>query len=279
MRQIKVAFFLALLVAVFACFVYAQDSAGSFRFAVIADIQQPHRANDYTDVTYRFIREIAATDVDFVIIAGDLVANDADMAETADRAWRQFDALVQPLYALGKEIYAVPGNWDVGRANAARGFDERFGKRYQAFAHKRAAFVLLDSEADRTAVRFRYLGWPQWRWLRTEPWREAARPDPALLFTVIHRPVFRSEFRKLDWLNVTGYDQFDLARFLARYRFAAVFAGHEHLYDHRIVNGVNYYITGGGGGGRLLPTGYREYLLVTADPPNRTFQVEVHRAR
>jgi DNA repair exonuclease SbcCD nuclease subunit len=273
MKYTKITVLLVLLVAVFASFGLAQNDASTFHFVVVGDLQQPRFKGDYQAVTYRIIREIAAADADFVVIAGDCVRADKATEEDAAQVWRQFDALVQPVRAAGKAIWAVPGNHDMWRPSVAHGFDERFGKRYQVFVHKQTGFILLDSESDRTSVAFRYLGWPQWRWLRTEPWRDATAGDPTLLFAFIHRPVFRAEIGLLDF---AGHDQLDLAHFLARHRFAAVFAGHEHLYEHREVDGVQYFITGGGGG-RLLPTGFHHYLLVTADPRNRTFQVQVQR--
>ncbi len=267
-----------LVVVVAAGLVLAQNEVQPFRFAVIGDLQQLALTNIYRNVTWKLVRDLATTDAELVVIVGDLVHALANTPEASAEAWRQFDELMTPVRAAGKIIWAVPGNHDVRWPQVARGFEERFGARYQALTHRGVNFVLLDSEADRTAVSFRYLGWPQWQWLKTRPWRHGASGWPPLTFAFLHRPPLRSEIKKLDALNWFGHDQFELVEFARQQHWTAVFAGHEHLFYEREVNGVWYYITGGGGG-QLLPTGFHHYLLVSVDPIRGAFKAEVRRPR
>jgi hypothetical protein len=59
-----------------------------------------------------------------------------------------------------------------------------------------------------------------------------------------------------------------LGALLAKYKVEAVFAGHEHYYERRAVDGVLYIITGGGGApiyDKEEYGGYNHFVQVTVN--------------
>ncbi|MGI4787665.1 MAG: metallophosphoesterase family protein [Janthinobacterium lividum] len=63
---------------------------------------------------------------------------------------------------------------------------------------------------------------------------------------------------------------------MVKYKVRAVFCGHNHIYWHKVVDGVNYFISGGGGA-PLDATpengGYLHYVTVQVDGTKLTTQV------
>src|SRR5438132_14107799 len=57
----------------------------------------------------------------------------------------------------------------------------------------------------------------------------------------------------------------DLHQLFLQYPVKAVFAGHEHLFDHRTRDGIDYFVTGGGGAPLYASPdkgGFSHYLVV-----------------
>ncbi|MGZ8693004.1 MAG: hypothetical protein ACXWZT_09755, partial [Gaiellaceae bacterium] len=75
--------------------------------------------------------------------------------------------------------------------------------------------------------------------------RELQRPGPTVRFLVVHRPLLRGN---------------PLLPFL-RQRVAAVFSGHLHRYERRLVEGVLQFVVGTGGQG----AGDERFTLATPD--------------
>jgi len=256
----------------------SRHAAAAFQFAVAGDFQPPRDDENYRPVSHRIIATIAASKAEFVVLVGDLVTVPQPTPEKALAAGRRFDELIAPLRTAGKRIYAVPGNHDVEHPSLATGFDERFGARHRVFVEHGAVFLLLDSEAEGQDYRRWDLGAVQWQWLRSRPWRTLTDDPQPLLFVFLHRPVFRSEIMKLDPTGKYGQDQPALARELDEQNAAAVFSGHEHLFQHKVIRDISFYTTGGGGG-HLLPTGDYHFLLVTVDPAKKEWRVDVKKVR
>ncbi|RAW09698.1 multidrug transporter [Phytoactinopolyspora halophila] len=123
--------------------VVAQDAAAGdaeWTFAVFNDAQFVARNPDSALVegARRTLREIKASDADFLVIAGDLV----DEASTAD-----FELAQQILdEEIGDALpyYYVPGNHEVMGADIEN-FQNHFGDTHQTFDHEGTRFITLDT--------------------------------------------------------------------------------------------------------------------------------------
>ncbi len=255
-----------LLFGLVACltFVWSACNGGRrYTFAVVADIQQPGDA-PYRAVTGDIIREIAASDAQFVVFNGDSTSGGSV------GQWEEFDKMVQPLRDRGKAIYAVIGNHDATEQPV--GFVSRFPRR-QVVRKPGLALVLLDSEAKTDDYNWD-LGDEQTAWLRSKPWL-AEDPDAnPLVFFFVHRPPHRSEFfAKLDPNFRFQPEKDDIAKLLIGLGADAVFSGHEHLFSEQEFDGVPFIIAGGGGGDLLK--GNYHYLLVTVYPDARKWDYQM----
>lgn len=263
---------LALLVCAFS----HEPQRPPFVFAVVGDLQQPDDSAEYRPVTKRIMQEIAAGEAEFLVIVGDLVEDHGQTAELAKKRWQAFDRVIQPLRNAGKKIYAVPGNNDFSHEESQAQYQQRFPSTPNFFIEQGVVFLLLNSEQEGTGYRDWGLGSQQTAWLRNMPWISQVDDAKPLVLAFLHRPVFRSEIMKMDPQGHYGRNKPDVARLLDEAGIAAVFSGHEHLYDRRHVRGMDFFITGGGGA-NLLPTGFHHYLLVKINPKKKEYRITVKR--
>lgn len=186
--------------------------------------------------------EIARRAPERVLHLGDLVT-----FGSAPAHWARLDALLQPLHARGIPISPVVGNHDrMLRANAGiRALRQRFelppDRTWYRVRHHGLELLALDSNLTGAAAE------AQQRWLDAAV-AEADR-DPAvraLIGAWHHPPMTNSRLVRPSRL---ARERFVPA--LARSRKAlAVLCGHCHAYEHFLVDGLDVFVSGGGGGPR-----------------------------
>ncbi|GAB4328599.1 MAG: hypothetical protein Kow0069_35850 [Promethearchaeota archaeon] len=208
-----------------------------FTFAVLSDTQA---------------KTIPATSRFDWVVEG-IVANEGDRLafalETGDKfEWgddrpadaRRWFAQVAPLAARVPVMSAV-GNHD--RRGGGELFFHYFflpsegndTEAFYSFTYAECAFIVLDNSRYKPG----YLSPDRLAWLENEL-REAAA-TARWTFVAFHVPPFASQF---DF----PYYQATLAPLLEKYNVTAAFSGHLHFYEHLRVNGVHYFVNGGGGG-------------------------------
>lgn len=194
----------------------------------------------------QLVERLRAEVPDFLLGTGDLVG---DGGEPSD--WRTFFEVAGPLLA-DNVLYPALGNHDrAGAARSAEAWRARFAvpadgpdpERVYAFTHGPARFLVLDSNASSFALT------DQTAWLERE--LAAARQTPSIrhVFVVMHHPPFS--------ISMHGGHRELRERWtplFERYGVAAVFSGHDHCYERAEMNGVHYFVSGGGGAG-LYPPG------------------------
>ena len=193
----------------------------------------------YADAHRRVIERIRAEVPDFVLGTGDMVDHGA-----RDDQWQTFFDIEGPLLR-DNVLYPAVGNHDrQGRGRTADNFRELFSlpenspdpERYYAFTYGQCRFLVLDSNAYSFALT------DQSAWLERQ--LEAARDDRLIrhIFVVMHHPPYS--------VSLHG-GQRDLRErwtpLFERYGVAAVFSGHDHVYERAEAGGVRYFVTGGGG--------------------------------
>ena len=197
-----------------------------FTFAVIGDTRSNHVAHQSV--------------VDGVIAEGypDLLFNSGDLVESgADKQlWQTFFAIEGDLLAhtiLGPTM----GNHDAALGSLfGKYFNSgELGKFWYSFSYGNAFFVALNTEALTTGE--------QRTFLENELIQARSNPDIDFVFVIFHKPgVTTSSGHTPD--NGVLMNLMDL---LETYNVDAVFNGHNHDYEHGIVNGVHHIVAGGGG--------------------------------
>lgn len=196
-----------------------------------------------------------------VLGAGDYVADGA--AAGCWESWIEASGGLfrhTPFYpALGNHDYErqyYTGEENAGLRNLTRWFalplgpDPATATTYYGFTFGNSRFIVLDAYKDRRP------GSPQLLWLEHELALARSETGVEHIFVVSH-PTFegvgyfcppesrdRHQARNREWVQPL----------LERYGVTATFSGHEHSYSRVEKNGIQYVVTGGGGG-RL--EGYR----------------------
>ena len=201
-----------------------------FQFSVFGDTRTRH------DMHQKVIDAMVKHEMDFIIHTGDLVQDGTDTPQ-----WPIFFQIEKEL--LKKvAFFPVLGNHERNSPQYYEFFDVKIP--YYSFQWGQAWFICLNSDfgnAERTKeARDRYFD-EQTRWLEDELQKSQ---KAALRFVVFHHPPFTAVKSRQ-----TGSEP-PVRRWsplFEKYKVQAVFNGHDHNYQHHIVNSVHYIVTGGGG--------------------------------
>jgi acid phosphatase type 7 len=201
-----------------------------FQFSVFGDTRTRH------DMHKKVIEAMMKHDMDFIIHTGDLVQDGTDTPQ-----WPIFFDIEKRLLA-GAAFFPVLGNHERNSPQYYDFFDVKIP--YYSFQWGQAYFICLNSDfgnAERTAsARDRYFD-EQTRWLEDEL-KKAQKA--ALRFAVFHHPPFTA-VKTRQTANEPPVRKW--VPLFEKYKVQAVFNGHDHNYQHHVVNGIDYIVTGGGG--------------------------------
>jgi acid phosphatase type 7 len=207
----------------------APIGAAAFQFVVYGDTRTRH------DVHRAVIQAILKyAHPDFAMQTGDLVenANDASL-------WPIFFDAERDLLRSGA-YFPSAGNHE---RNAKNYFDFMDTKPYYSFDWGAAHFAVIDSDIGNVSSlkSERDAFWQeQTKWLENDL---TAAQDADFRFVFAHHPPMTAVTRRQgDNPHMTA-----LEPLFEKYRVSAGFFGHDHNYQHYKKNGVNYFITGGGG--------------------------------
>jgi predicted phosphodiesterase len=217
---LPVIFTMLTLIAPFAAY------AGPEKFAIVSDthIGAPfHTA--YPDI----IRILDDEGIDMIVHAGDAVNNPGSAYE-----WERFLEITGP----GKTLYLAPGNHDIRGEGSFETFLQFFDAPYSSFADGDTLFVFLCTEMPGEESR---ISGDQLAWLKTE----LARPFRYKL-VFMHEPLFPALPRH--GLDRHRSERDDLHRLFVRSGVSLVVAGHDHVYERAVRDGVVYVICGRAGG-------------------------------
>jgi acid phosphatase type 7 len=210
-------------------------TAAPFTFVAFGD-------NGSSPESHRRVIERAAADVpDFILGVGDMVNT------SRDEDWQMLFEVERPLLR-DNVIFPALGNHDQQRRGLTIAkFSELFSlpddacrddaaRRYYTFTYGTARFLILDSNSNAFALT------DQTAWIEGQ--LVEARQDPRIrhVFVAMHHPPYS--------LALHGGNRNLRERWtplFEKYGVAAVFSGHDHVYERAHANGVHYFVTGGGG--------------------------------
>jgi hypothetical protein len=135
-------------------------------------------------------------------------------------------------------VYPSLGNHDVNNVtNWLRFLALPNNERWYTFHYGNSAFHCLDVYSTYTP------GSTQYNWLVSELQADSANPAIRHIFVFFHEPPYTTNTGHASNTTVRQY----LCPLFEQYHVAIAFQGHVHCYEHALVNGVHYIITGGGG--------------------------------
>ena len=224
-------------------------SGPPFRFVQMTDPQlgflDTTAAFRQTDSLFRVaVQQANGIGADLVVITGDLVNDPSDTLQ--DSLFRAGVARLEP------PVYLLPGNHDVlGGQPYTRG-PEQF-----SFRHKGCTFIGLNSNA------------PDKEWLRQQ--LQAARGS-RFTFVFLHCPVILERADEPeDYFNFPMPLRREFLDLFREYGVSAVFAGHTHMYDETVWEGIPMYAAPPVG--NPLGRGQSGFLVVDVDKESFTIHL------
>jgi len=222
----------------------SHDGHPPFTFLVIGDTRpgRPAYPDDPGTPSIDYLEQIHwinRLNPDFTVAVGDLIRGyNTKHPGLAEKQWDTFDETVS-LYR--NPLYMVVGNHDVWDEYSDEIYQRRYGPHYFSFDHKGCHFIALSGDIP---DELNTIGPAQLEWLEQDL---AASGNALCTFVFLHKPL---------WLE--GYDEnsiwmTEVHELLKKHDVDMVFAGHEHHYEPFLIDGIRYFITGGGGaeiGGR-----------------------------
>ncbi len=229
---------------------------GKITFAVIGD-------NRSGDGTYsKLVQMIMDRKPDFIVNTGDMIA-----APGNKKDWEKFWELSRPITV---PYFLVVGNHDIhplvprSEKTYKEQVDQPGNKLYYSFVAGDSLFIVLDSFLHDSEKR---IAGDQLKWLEALLERSGQKH----IFVFLHHPLY-TELGKghhaHDSIDKYPEERDRLEALFAKYRVAAVFAGHEHYYERRSVDGIIHIITGGGGAPMYDKEeygGFNHYVLMVVD--------------
>ncbi len=221
-------------------------STSSFAFVVMGD------SHGNSKMLELIAEQIASRDPDFVIHLGDCVP----MARPS-----LFDEFLEDIGGLSMPFHITPGNHDI-KGNSTL-FYSHFGEGDYYFDWAGYRFVSVDTSDQR-------IGDVELAWLGEV--LNSSGDMQVVVFT--HVPPFDplpgSDHGLLDDRGGTFMDMME------EFGVRAVLAGHMHVFNHTRRNGVEYFVSGGAGGGLYAPTesgGFHHFLFFEASGKDLRFVV------
>jgi len=132
---------------------------------------------------------------------------------------------------------ALGNHDDNNMTNWLRFFALPNNERWYTFRYGNSAFHCLDVYSTYTP------GSAQYDWLVSELQADSADPTIRHIFVFFHDPPYTTNTGHSSNTTVRQY----LCPLFEQYHVAITFQGHVHCYEHALVNGVHYIVTGGGG--------------------------------
>jgi hypothetical protein len=207
----------------------------SLRFAVIGDYGQ---AGEPEAAVARLVKSWSP---DLVITTGDNNYPDGAADTIDDNIGRYYAEFIHPYqgaYGPGADenrFFPSPGNHDWHAADLAPYLDYFSlpgNERYYDFVRGPVHFFALDSDSrEPDGVN---LGSAQAQWLRQ---RLAASTSPWKVVYMHHPPYSSAQHGNTDWMQWP----------FAEWGASAVLSGHDHVYEHLVFDGLDYFTVGLGG--------------------------------
>ncbi len=229
---------------------------GKFSFVVIGD----NRSGD--DLYKKLVAMIVARRPDFVVNTGDMIVHPGDKKE-----WASFWELSKPItvpYFLSVGNHDAHPKVPLSEKTYREEVDQPGNELYYSFVAGNSLFIVLDSYLDDQEQKI--IG-QQYQWLLEV--LEHAKQKHRFVF--LHHPLYTDPGKGKHphgGLDSHPEDRDRLEALLMKYRVTAVFAGHEHYYERRMVDGFPHIITGGGGApmyAREEDGGFNHFILVSVD--------------
>jgi predicted phosphodiesterase len=251
--------------------------SATFEFVVMADSRGDSDGVNDT-ILSNIVSLISQGNASFVIFPGDLVTGSTTESILTSQLnhWRK---VMAPLYAkntFGAKVYAGPGNHEISSSGSEVVWQTVFSdlpfngplhEKYMtySFDYQNSHFIMLDT--DRVGLQHTI----NYDWLAAD----LASTTAEHIFVFGHEPAYPVGPHLGSSLDTYSDQRDTFWQLLAHYKVDIFFAGHEHLYNHIKLDGVQQIISGtcgapisGGYGGDFY-----HYAKVTVEEQNVSLEI------
>ena len=229
-----------------------------FSFVVLGD-------NRSGDDIYRYLIGMAMEQKpDFIVNTGDQIATPGNREQWA-RFWELSQAVTVPYFLTVGNHDAQPGVMG-SEGIFKEQLDLPGNEPYYSFIAGNSLFIVLDSYIGGEEKK---ITGKQLKWLKDV----LANSKATNKFVFIHTPLYTDTEKGIGKHVGSSLDKFPeerdrLQALFVTWKVTMVFAGHEHLYRRKTVDGIPHVITGGGGAPLYAKDeegGFYHYIFVTVD--------------
>ncbi len=243
-----------LLRILFAFVLIIKIDAQEFKFVVWGDSQFQN-----PEVFESIVNQTELLKPALVLHVGDMIHGYTYDINVARRQWKRFKNQISPLTSA---FYPTPGNHDVTTKEIQPAYTETWGndKLYYSFDYANSHFIILNAYLHQN---FDSISTTQLNWLKEDLEKSKHSKN---VFVSIHSPLHLN--KNFDWSYVHNL--------LKQFNVRAVFTGHYHYYDYRIIDGIEYFCLNSSGNMRLYNPyiGYsHHFLYVTVSDKNINFAI------
>lgn len=243
----------------------------SFRFVVLADSDNYTAPSGHNDILPHILATSQKLSPDFAIFSGDLIT----MPEPSTSRVRDLKKLIETYY---KKYYIAFGKHDIECGTACvRVWQKEFfdipstsedsTPLYHAFDHENTHFILLSSDYPlKHGVDDTQLTWLE---------NDLKKTDKKNIIVISHVPpvnFFEESTEECHDMTCDESRRTRLVSLLEKYGVDLVISGHEHSFDHKIVNKIDYLLAGNiGNGKRYKDTVWKNsflHIIVTQEHIN-----------
>ncbi len=221
--------------------------ASSYNFVVIGDNRPIHKFRPEQPYIFsRVVKKAVSLNPALILNVGDLVlCFDTTSQNKAVKVFNAFEKVVAPIREKKIPLYIAMGNHsafsEFGRKKFSRRYkDIKTQKLYYSFDVNNSHFIVLCSELKNEEAQ---ISGEQLAWLKHDLENTAAKN----IFVVLHRPLYSNATHDRYSLGIHPEKRDTLAELLKKHNVTMVFAGHIHVYNYSVIDGLSQTITAGAG--------------------------------
>lgn len=224
-----------------------------FSLAVVGDAESFSSSSGYNNELPLMLDQIKKQNTTMVLFTGDLITNTLPSAQEVRNRVTNLKALIDQY--LKSKYFIVFGKHDIecGQVCIDAWQEIFFGKKYEvsevrklyySFDFGMTHFVILSSEHPlKHSIDDEQLSWLEADLAKNQ------KPNKIVFSHVPPVTFFQESARECHDMSCSSVQRDKLMNILKKYKVDAVVSGHEHTFDHKIVDGIDFILSGDTGNG------------------------------